>query len=378
MAHETHLFDTLFLLDDTGTIVITNRETKAGVRNRFRDAEGFIFPGHEALDQEEIAISKWQPISIGLGAVNTIMLSFPVLDEDEEFLGTVVGLLDVATLSEPLKQELSELAKRGFGSSIVAIIDGPSGRIRLKAGGEEVSLETIELEGDEPSSRTSRIEDRLWLAFTDHTAFGENELVVVTLTAKDSLAEAARRLLEVRGVIYVLVIVVLGAIVVWVTKTLSDPLRRLTGQAENFGKGDYYTDIHVDARDETGRLAAVLNESRKNIGSKMVAIGAQKREIERQFRESQQLLGIASRLTAELDLDVLLAEIMKVTTTILKAERSTLFMYDSDTHELWSRVAGGQGPQETIRFPASDGVAGASITSGQCINIPDAYQDSRF
>ena len=248
----------------------------------------------------------------------------------------------------------------------------------MRVGGEGVPLETIGLEGDDPFARTSHVEDASWLAFADQTAFGENELAVVTLTAMSVLEQATRRLVQISGVIYALVIAVLGVIVVWMTKTLSDPLRHLADQAEKFGKGDYYTEIKVDTQDETGRLAAVINESRKNIGSKMVALGATKRALERQYQESEQLLGITSGLTAELDLDVLLAEIISVTTKILAAERGSLFMYDPDADELWSRVAGGQESHETIRFSASAGIAGACMTSGECINIPDAYEDSRF
>ena len=250
MAHETHLFETLFLLDDIGTIIATNRETKAGVANRYHGTEGLVFPGHEGLDQEEVAISAWQNFTINNVLVSTIMLSFPVLDEDDEFLGTVVGSLDVATLVEPLKQELSELEKRGFGSSIVAIIDASSGRVLMRVGGEAVPLETIGLEGDDPSSRTSHIEDASWLAFADETAFGENELAVVTLTAMSVLAQATRRLVQISGVIYPLVIAVLGIVVVWMTKTLSDPLRRLADQAEEFGKGEL---LHRNKGGRTGR-----------------------------------------------------------------------------------------------------------------------------
>ena len=163
MAHETHLFEALFLLDDTGTIIATNRETKAGVANRYHGTEGLVFPGHEGLDQERGCHHK----------------------------------------------ELSELQKRGFGSSIVAIIDDSSGRVLMKVGGETVPLETIGLEGEDPSSRTSHIEDALWLAFADQTAFGENELAVVTLTAMSVLEQATRRLVQISGVIYLLVIAVL-------------------------------------------------------------------------------------------------------------------------------------------------------------------------
>jgi len=68
---------------------------------------------------------------------------------------------------------------------------------------------------------------------------------------------------------------------------------------------------------------------------------------------------------------------MHVTTQILDADRSTLFMHDPKTKELWSRVAGGVGRKE-IRFPDSAGIAGSVFTSGKTLNIADAYKDPRF
>ena len=49
---------------------------------------------------------------------------------------------------------------------------------------------------------------------------------------------------------------------------------------------------------------------------------------------------------------------------MLHAERSTLFLNDEKTSELWSEVGEGIGATE-IRFPNHLGIAGAVFTSGQ-------------
>jgi adenylate cyclase len=79
----------------------------------------------------------------------------------------------------------------------------------------------------------------------------------------------------------------------------------------------------------------------------------------------------------EIRLDSLLETIMQATTTLIDAERSTLFMHDSETGELWSRVAQGTESKE-IRVPHYGGLAGAAFTTGETLNIPDAYADPRF
>src|SRR6516162_387195 len=94
-------------------------------------------------------------------------------------------------------------------------------------------------------------------------------------------------------------------------------------------------------------------------------------------REELELLAITEAISTELHLDTLLARIVAAATQLLDAERSTLFVYDPSTDELWSRVAEGT-EQRQIRIPTNAGIAGAAFVSGDVLNIPDAYADPRF
>jgi len=100
-------------------------------------------------------------------------------------------------------------------------------------------------------------------------------------------------------------------------------------------------------------------------------------EIEKAREEEAQLLEVTTALSRELHLRPLLVKIMTVVTTLLNADRSTLFLYDPGSDELWSHVALGM-DAKTIRIPAHAGIAGSVFKTGETINIPDAYQDSRF
>lgn len=100
-------------------------------------------------------------------------------------------------------------------------------------------------------------------------------------------------------------------------------------------------------------------------------------EIQRARDEESRMLEVTDAISSELYLDPLLMKIMVVTTELLDAERSTLFLHDKKSGELWSKVAQGIGQSE-IRFPSSLGIAGAAFTEGETINIPDAYVDERF
>lgn len=89
------------------------------------------------------------------------------------------------------------------------------------------------------------------------------------------------------------------------------------------------------------------------------------------------LVKIGRSITAVTDIDILLRVIAEETKIAIQADRCTVFMYDKDKNELWSKVALGMDSQE-IRFPADKGLAGYVVKTGEPLNIPDAYNDPRF
>ena len=100
-------------------------------------------------------------------------------------------------------------------------------------------------------------------------------------------------------------------------------------------------------------------------------------EMDNTRKKEMEFLDIVSDVTAEIDLGSLLQRVMVEATRMLNADRSTLFLNDEKTEELFSRVAMGEGIGE-IRLPNSAGIAGAVFTSQETVNIPYAYADLRF
>ena len=94
-------------------------------------------------------------------------------------------------------------------------------------------------------------------------------------------------------------------------------------------------------------------------------------------RSETKLLEVTAAISAEIQLQPLLRKVMETVTDILDADRSTLFLHDERTGELWSSIAEGAEVKE-IRFPCNLGIAGSVFTTGETINIRDAYQDERF
>ncbi|MEP6603324.1 MAG: GAF domain-containing protein [Spartobacteria bacterium] len=93
--------------------------------------------------------------------------------------------------------------------------------------------------------------------------------------------------------------------------------------------------------------------------------------------QEMEFLELVADITSSLDLSLLLRRVMSEATRMLKADRSTLFLHNPKTKELWSEVGEGLNAIE-IRMADHIGIAGAVFQSGKTINIPHAYADLRF
>lgn len=100
-------------------------------------------------------------------------------------------------------------------------------------------------------------------------------------------------------------------------------------------------------------------------------------DIEKNRASEKEMLKVISSVSTELQLGPLLQKLMKTITELLQAERSTLFLNDEKTKELYTEIGEGLGSTK-IRFPNHLGIAGEVFTSGKSIHIPYAYADLRF
>jgi signal transduction histidine kinase len=94
-------------------------------------------------------------------------------------------------------------------------------------------------------------------------------------------------------------------------------------------------------------------------------------------RELSSIQGIGEALSSALNLDRLLRLIIPEISKLMDAERSTLFIVDHERKEIWSKIAQKAEIKE-IRQPLGKGISGYVAETGETINIPDAYRDSRF
>ena len=89
------------------------------------------------------------------------------------------------------------------------------------------------------------------------------------------------------------------------------------------------------------------------------------------------LLQMSTLLSSEKELDVLVNKIVDQTTRMMGCERSSVLLIDPAAKELYALVAQGLDCKE-LRFSMDKGIAGYVARTGEVLNIPDAYKDSRF
>lgn len=98
-----------------------------------------------------------------------------------------------------------------------------------------------------------------------------------------------------------------------------------------------------------------------------------------QESESQRILDLLfsymPKIAAERKMDNLLILMADLGRSIVSADRCSLWLIDSDTNELWTKVAHGV---DELRIPQDAGFVGYTIKTGQSLLIENAYEDARF
>lgn len=91
--------------------------------------------------------------------------------------------------------------------------------------------------------------------------------------------------------------------------------------------------------------------------------------------ELETILAVTRALAAPFDLSTMLATVTASARTVLRAERSSVWLFDAATDELVMEVSSDVGH---VRIPVTRGLAGACVRERRTINVPDCYADPRF
>ncbi len=98
---------------------------------------------------------------------------------------------------------------------------------------------------------------------------------------------------------------------------------------------------------------------------------------QRSLSQLNQFLDLSDASALGVGIEGLIKRLVHMASSLMDADRASLFLIDPVTGELWSKVAEGAGVKE-IRIPAGAGVAGWVAQHRAMVNIQDAYTDDRF
>ncbi|GAV08828.1 hypothetical protein RvY_18464 [Ramazzottius varieornatus] len=143
-----------------------------------------------------------------------------------------------------------------------------------------------------------------------------------------------------------------------------------------------------------------------SLGSAALHDGLRLQELNMQTQLNSYLLNIVKSIFQDIvSMDAVIMKIMNHAQRLVNADRASLFLVDSRTHELYARIfdigteevaigeASAAAPNKTaalssgltrpnlskeIRFPIGKGIAGSVAATGAVLNIQNAYEDERF
>ena len=137
--------------------------------------------------------------------------------------------------------------------------------------------------------------------------------------------------------------------------------------------------------DRFQNISAVVDELRvlsDDPARKLEVSGAywfmEERDDSRRLRDMMAVVEVNKVIAQEKDMDQLLLRIVHEITIAMNAERSTLYIYDPGTMEIWAKVAEGLEGQKIIRLPVGKGIAGTVARDLRTKVINNAYGDPRF
>jgi signal transduction histidine kinase len=120
------------------------------------------------------------------------------------------------------------------------------------------------------------------------------------------------------------------------------------------------------------KISDWLNDKKRTVGRR-----AEDFLVRESIDHQRLLLYVGQIITSEMNLDVLFPLIMEQSNSIMDTQRSSVFLHDAKSHELWSLVATDVKRNE-IRIPATYGIAGWVFQHRVPAIVNDSYSDPRF
>lgn len=101
------------------------------------------------------------------------------------------------------------------------------------------------------------------------------------------------------------------------------------------------------------------------------------KEIFHDLETSNKILTVVKELSQSSTLNEIFTKLSQILREHIKADRCSIFLFDKESNEIYSRIAEGVSLRE-IRMPSDCGIAGWSFSNKKTVRIKDAHKDKRF
>uniref|UniRef100_B8HL03 Putative phytochrome sensor protein n=1 Tax=Cyanothece sp. (strain PCC 7425 / ATCC 29141) TaxID=395961 RepID=B8HL03_CYAP4 len=131
-------------------------------------------------------------------------------------------------------------------------------------------------------------------------------------------------------------------------------------------------------------MATIKNVDQEELETRIEKLSTQQfsnflEQLNKEFEQFLQVVELLNEKALGSKLEAIIQAVSARIAYSLKAELATVFIVDTQNQRLWSKNARGlDGKPLDINMPINAGIAGHVATTGELVNIPDAYADARF
>jgi signal transduction histidine kinase len=168
-----------------------------------------------------------------------------------------------------------------------------------------------------------------------------------------------------------------AVIIIYVSGTITKPIRELHRGVEVIGSGDLDHRVEIKSGDEIEDLAQEFNEMAGELKTLYLTL---EQKVEQRTNELTALYDVTTTINQSLELELILKEATEKLLEVLRFDGTRIFLLDGESKELklkYSKGTNGEHAQ-VCSYRIGEGITGKVAQSGEMMTFQDIQVDSRY